>query len=228
MAESSRSNFSEAEKLTGMINYADWATRAKLLLQDRDCWEDIVVNLVDINTLADGAAKKDLRKRIIHAMALLSQTVTSVIILAIHSHEGNPKSLWEYLKQRYKPQATQRKLLLTRKLNLIRMGTNSVETYLRNVEDILAQLSAINHIVSDEDIILTVLNGLSFSWGSFVSTFTGELSRTPPPSYGDLASRMQTEELWRAGKIKEIDEEANLLTRFRNDNTKPRDQRSSF
>lgn len=106
MSESSRTNFSESEKLTGIINYSDWATRAKLLLQDRDCWEEIVVNPVDIATVAGAAAKKELRKRIIRAMALLSQTVTSAIMPAIRTHDGDPKGLWEYLKQRYEPQAT--------------------------------------------------------------------------------------------------------------------------
>lgn len=131
-----------------MSNYADWATRAKLLLQDRDCWEEIIINPVDINTLAGGAAKKDLKKRIIRAMALLSQIVTGLILPTIRSHDRNPKELWDYLKQKYEPQATQRKMLLTRKLGVIRMGTHSVETYLQNVEDVLAQLSAINHSVT--------------------------------------------------------------------------------
>lgn len=137
MGDSSRSNFSESEKLTGMMNYSDWATRAKLLLQDRECWDEIIVNPVDVNTLA-GAAKKDLKKRVIRAMALLAQTVTSIIMPAIRSHNGDPKGLWDYLKQRYEPQATQRKMLLTRKLSNLKMGTLSVEIYLRNVEDIIA------------------------------------------------------------------------------------------
>lgn len=224
MGDSSRSNFSEAEKLTGMINYSDWATRAKLLLQDRECWEEVIVNPVDVNTLA-GAAKKDLMKRVIRAMALLAQTVTSIIMPAIRSHDGDPKGLWDYLKQRYEPQATQRKMLLIRKLGIIKMGTLSVETYLRNIEDIIAQLSAIKHTLTYEELIISVLNGLPYSWGSFVSTFGGELSRTPPPSYGDLASRMLTEELWRAGKITEVEGEANLLSRFRGGHSRSRDHR---
>lgn len=141
---------------------------------------------------------------------------------AIRSHDGNPKGLWDYLKSRYEPQATQRKILLTKKLGAIKMGTQSVEAYLRNIEDLLAQLSAINHTLTDEETTITVLNGLPYSWGSFVSTFSGELSRDPPPTYGDLASRLQTEELWRAGKAKEIEGEANLLTRFKgNSNYRP-------
>lgn len=186
----------------------------------------MIVNPVDINTLAGGAAKKDIKKRIIRAMALLSQTVTSLIMPTIRSHDDNPKGLWDYLKQRFEPQATQRKMLLTRKLVAIRMGTQSVEIYLQNVEDILAHLSAINHVITDEEMIIIVLNGLPYSWGLFVSTFSGELSRTPSLTYGDLASRMQTKELWHAGKIREIDEEANLLTRFRGGNNR-RDQRPS-
>lgn len=110
-----------------MTNYSDWATRAKLLLQDRDCWDEVVINPIDIpidiSTLADGAAKKELKKRIIRAMALLSQTVSGIIMPALRSHEGNPKGLWDYLKQRYEPQATQRKILLIRKLASINMGT---------------------------------------------------------------------------------------------------------
>lgn len=84
MAESSRTNFSKSEKLTGMGNYADWATRGKLLLQDRDCWDEIIVNPTDIDSLADGAPKKEPKKRLIQAMALLSQTVSGIYHHACH------------------------------------------------------------------------------------------------------------------------------------------------
>lgn len=81
------------------------------------------------------------------------------------------------------------------------MGTLSVEAYLSKVDHLVAQLSAINHVYTDEQLNLIVLDGLPYAWSAFVSTFSGELSRTPKPSYGDLVSRMLTEELWRSGKI---------------------------
>lgn len=197
----------------GSTNYSDWSTRVKLLLQDKDCWDGIIVDPVDITGL-DAHALKDLTKRQVKAMALMSQTVTSLIMSSIRKFEGDPKGFWDYQQERYQPQATQRKLMLLNKLSVVRMGTSSVETYLREIDDVVSQLSSVGHTVNETELIHTVLMGLPYNWGPFVSNFGSELSRTPPPSYGNFVSRMQTEELWRVGKAKEVEEEAMFTSRF--------------
>lgn len=87
---------------------------------------------------------------------------------SIRRYEGDPKGFWEYQKERYEPQATQRKLMLLNKLSVVRMGTSSVETYLREIDDVVSQLSSVGHTVSEIKLIHTVLMGLPCIWGPYI------------------------------------------------------------
>src|SRR5450759_2445003 len=98
--DNARAAFSESEKLSSSLNYSDWYVCAKLLLQDWERWDGIIVHHLDPNTL-DDTRKSELAKKKIKAMALLSQVVTSPIISTIHKFEGDPKGLWDHLKARY-------------------------------------------------------------------------------------------------------------------------------
>ena len=107
--DNGRAAFSESEKLSGSTNYSDWSVRAKLLLQDRECWDEIIVNPPAPPPALTDAKKLELKKKKIKAMALLSQVVTSPIISTVRKFEGNPKGLWDHLKARYESKGTQRK-----------------------------------------------------------------------------------------------------------------------
>jgi len=48
--DNARAAFSESEKLSSSLNYSDWYVCAKLLLQDWERWDGIIVHHLDPST----------------------------------------------------------------------------------------------------------------------------------------------------------------------------------
>lgn len=87
----------------------------------------------------------------------------------MREYEDDPNGLWEHFKRRFESNATQRKLVLTRKLsNLRMMESMSVEQYIRSVDKVRNKLASIGQKVEEQDLIYSVLRGLPLSWGPFV------------------------------------------------------------
>lgn len=192
--------FFESDKLNGSENYTSWSFKVKTILKRNEAFDEVVASGPPAVT-PTGEALKEREKKKIKAISIFQVMVKDHLIPTVREYEDNPHGLWEHLKRRFESSAIQRKLVLTRKLSNLRMSeSNSVEQYIRSVDDVRNELASIVQKVDELDLIYSVLGGLPLSWGPFVSTFGAELNRTPPPTYGDLVERLTTENYWRSNQ----------------------------
>lgn len=137
------------------------------------------------------------------------------IILTIQKFKNDPHLLWAHLRHRSESRNVQRKLILTRKLSNVRMLVGStVEEYCKLIDEILGQLASIDHTVPEMELMYIVLNGLPSDYESFVSNFSADLSKNPPPNFTDLVERLQSEEFWKLSRRTNIEEEVLFMPVF--------------
>lgn len=63
--------------------------------------------------------------------------------------------------------------------------SGTIEEYCKQIDNIVGQLANINHTIPEEELMYTVFNGLPFDWELFVSNFSTDLSKMPPPNYAN-------------------------------------------
>lgn len=186
--------FSESVKLNGSENYVSWSFKAKTMLRRDEVFEEVVESGPPTTT-PTGDDLKLRRKKIVKAISIFQVTVKDHLIPTVREYEDDPHGLCEHFKRRFESRAAQRKLILTRKLANLQMTESMTrEQYIRLTDNVRNKLAAIGQKVEEQQLILNILGRLPLSWGPFVSTFGSELSRRPPPTYGDLVERLNTEE----------------------------------
>jgi hypothetical protein len=203
---------SDTEKLTGRANYHNWSIRLRTILRHKDCYSGVVQLPLDVPATDDDLLA--FRKRQIKAIALIQSTVHDDLLSTISEFEEDPFALWQHLQSRYESRNTQRRLVLTQTLSAVKMQGNDADEYIRRIDSIVSQLNSIGYRTPDEELIHITFKGLPSTWSHFVSNFSGELTRDPPPTYHDLVGRLHSEQFYKDGQQRDADEESNLVSRF--------------
>ncbi|OAE25703.1 hypothetical protein AXG93_4368s1630 [Marchantia polymorpha subsp. ruderalis] len=139
---------------------------------------------------------------------MLQASVSLDILSSIAEFEDNPSELWTYLRTLYQSNNAQRRLMFTGKLATPKFRTHvTFEQYLQTIQSLKTQLAAIGHRPSDSDLIHYTLKSLPLSWASFVSNFSSDLSRDPPPDFTNLIAQLQL----RASNMRRVKVQANLV-----------------
>ena len=94
------------------------------------------------------------------------------------------------------------------------MQGNDADEYIRRIDSLVSQLNSIGYRTPDEELIHITLKGLPSTWSHFVSNFSGELTRSPPPTYHDLVGRLHSEQFYKDGQQRDADKESNLVSHF--------------
>lgn len=176
--------FSDSEKLEGSSNYQSWSFRVKTLLRKDELWEDLTHTPSPDVFLPERQCELACRK--IRAISIIQATVKDSIIPTVCRFEDDPHHLWLHLQQRFESRVVQRKLILIKKLSSVRMApSGTIEEYCKQIDNIVGQLANINHTIPEEELMYTVFNGLPFDWELFVSNFSTDLSKMPPPNYAN-------------------------------------------
>jgi len=89
-------------------------------------------------------------------LASTSSSITSLIATAPTSHRA-----WKKLKTLYGSRSKTRVMQLKEELTLIQHGHRSITDYLHAVKKLVDEIAIIDHPISDDDLTLYVLNGLS-------------------------------------------------------------------
>lgn len=143
---------SELDKVTieklDVDNYATWSVRVKYFLIHRGLWEAV-----------DGSGQPSEQD---------DQKALALIILHVRDHHlttlskcATAKDAWDTLETVYKAKSTARRLTLRRQLTTLSKGADEPMTkYVARARDINDQLIAAGYKVNDEEVIISVLNGL--------------------------------------------------------------------
>lgn len=108
--------FSESDKLDGSDNYIPWSFKVKTMLRRDKTFDKVVAT--GLPTIAPmGEALKEHERKKVKAISIFQVTVRNHLIPTVREYEDDPNGLWEHFKQRFELRATQRKLVLTRKLS---------------------------------------------------------------------------------------------------------------
>ncbi|KAJ4776116.1 hypothetical protein LUZ62_060373 [Rhynchospora pubera] len=85
---------------------------------------------------------------------------------------SSTSSLWSTLQQQYAFTSRAKLMELKRQLQNISKGSNTCSVFLQQVRRLSDELSFIGTPVSDDDLVLTVINGLGPEFNSFVAAIT--------------------------------------------------------
>ncbi|KAH7847861.1 hypothetical protein Vadar_031024 [Vaccinium darrowii] len=103
------------------------------------------------------------------------------------------RQVWVALETLFQQQSQARLDHLRDRLQNIKKGTSSAEEYVAEIKSIADKLAAINHPVSDSELVTRTLNGLQHEPNYLPFVYAIE-NRERPPSFDDLRARLLVHE----------------------------------
>ncbi|KAA8516995.1 hypothetical protein F0562_017187 [Nyssa sinensis] len=103
------------------------------------------------------------------------------------------KQVWDTLETLFQQQSQARLDHLRDRLQNIKKGTSSAEEYLAEIKGVTDKLAAINHSVSDSELVTHTLNGLQHEPNYLPFVYAIE-NRERPPSLDDLRAHLLVHE----------------------------------
>uniref|UniRef100_A0A5S6QG42 Retrovirus-related Pol polyprotein from transposon TNT 1-94 n=1 Tax=Trichuris muris TaxID=70415 RepID=A0A5S6QG42_TRIMR len=155
-------------KLNG-LNYATWSFQMKLVLMECDLWSTIEPG-------EERPAKESVEKLRLHDAR--QGRALAKICLAIGDEQQqhvrqlcSPKEVWEELQRLYAPKDSKfRMVQLRRRLYTEKLEYHpSMDAYLATMNHLVTELISVGDSVSDGDVAMTILCGLSDDWDNVVS-----------------------------------------------------------
>ena len=125
------------------------------------------------------------------------------IILDIYECKSTT-NIWTTLNDLYEIKNTNHLLFLKSKILSIKMEENeSVVVFISHIKELKNKLGDIGEIVSDTDLVMITMNGMSDNYQMFI---TGLNAREKPPKFQELSGiLMQEEERWMTMKPQSLD-----------------------
>lgn len=119
-------------------------------------------------------------------IATLSPSVLSCIIGWISSRQ-----MWETLRERFTSITRTNIVQLKIDLQNIKKGPETIDQYLQRIKDSRDQLATVGVTISDEDIVIVALRGLSFEYNTIITVIRGRESLV---NMKELRSQLKAEE----------------------------------
>ncbi|KAA8517992.1 hypothetical protein F0562_015466 [Nyssa sinensis] len=114
---------------------------------------------------------------------------TSAYVLGLQTS----KQVWDALETLFQQQSQARLDHLRDRLQNIKKGTHSVEEYVAEIKGVANKLAAINHPVSDSELVTHTLNGLQHEPNYLPFVYAIE-NQERPPSFDDLRAHLLVHE----------------------------------
>ena len=165
LASPSLSSLYSVEKLSEK-NYSAWKVRVQLILQDRGLWKYVEGAKADPPSevkLHEAWEEKDQQAR---AQILLS---VSDLLLPTVRHTRSAKEAWSKIASVFEQKGLSAQVFLRRKLvNLRFEESESMQTHLNTIRDIVDELAAINVVIKDEELAIITLCSLPNRFDSLI------------------------------------------------------------
>ncbi|XP_026409966.1 uncharacterized protein LOC113305074 [Papaver somniferum] len=116
------------------------------------------------------------------------------------------KDLWDNIDSRYARSSSTHSIQLRLKLQFTKLGSGTVSTFLSEIKKITDELFAAGSQIHDDELVVTILNGLGQDYSSFCTSIR---IRNPPISSKELHNLLLTEEIVVTNKQKNLLTEAN-------------------
>ncbi|GAV81121.1 UBN2_3 domain-containing protein, partial [Cephalotus follicularis] len=126
---------------------------------------------------------------------LLLSSLLSSLTESVHAQVVGLESshaVWQYLSSAFSSQSQVRIMQLRLSLHSLKKGADSMSSYLLKANSISGELFLASKPVSDDDMVLYILGGLSSEYASLVTSIT---TRVAPISVADLHGFLLNEEI---------------------------------
>ena len=165
------------EKL-GTYNYATWSIQIHCLLVTKGLEHALSEDDVDAATS---------RK----AKALLLLSVQSHH-LAVLNELATAKLVWQHVRAKYEQQSIARRRQLKQQFNKLQKdGSEPMSRYVSRAKALQRDLAAAGHVVTSEELIMSVLAGLPSEYDTIVTIIENE---KPVPSLEEVSAKLLLEE----------------------------------
>lgn len=166
MAQGGNRNYS-IEVLKGE-NYHNWKFRMELILAENGVSSSIEVEL-KVDDLATERDKQEVIRKDSKAKSLIVQYVDDNQLECLRG-KGTAFQMWQTLKEKYEMKGLPGQLYLKKKLLSMKLKENeSLETFMREFEEIVRQLKESGSETSDQDLICNLLLSLPKSYETVVT-----------------------------------------------------------
>jgi hypothetical protein len=153
------------DRLDGATNFGAWKERMIFLLQENELW-DIVENTTThpVVVPTDATLLAAYTKKSIKAKRFILDAIKDHLIPHLtgktHAYE-----MWESLTKLYQSTNENRNMILREKLKSIKMTKiENVVTYLTRLTQVRDELGVVGEAIADNDLVRTILNGVSKQW----------------------------------------------------------------
>lgn len=187
MNNSIESYLHKSGKLDGS-NFTNWKFKMQTLLESANAWSIVIGNELRPGSAAQ---EQDWDKRETKAKVILKMSVKDNVIPHIRDCKSST-DIWTTLKNLYQTQNTNRVLSLKGKLFTLKMEENESATrFIARVKDLKDRLGDIREKVSDLDLVMITLNGMTNEYQVFIS---GLSAREKAPAFEELTGILLQEE----------------------------------
>ena len=146
------------DKLEGVDNLCDWKYRIALILEENDLTRFIKE---DVPEPIDDEAKEKHQKDTVRAKRIIADSIKDHLIPQVAS-KNTPKDMFDALTRMYEGNNINQKMNLTTQLKNTKMHKGeTVQDYFSRVSQFKEQLEAIGDNLDEDELITTVLNGLT-------------------------------------------------------------------
>jgi hypothetical protein len=154
------------DKLEGVENFHAWKYRIGLL-EENDLAKFIKEN---VSEPKEEATKEKYKKDMIRAKRIIADSIKDHLIPQVSSKNA-PKDMFDALTIMYEGKNINRKMNLRTQLKNSKMRKGEiVQDYFSRVSQFKEQLEAVEDNLDEDELIMTILNGLTRPWDAFIQT----------------------------------------------------------
>ena len=136
-----------------------------LILEENDLEGFIKEEVVE---LEGDEAKTKHKKEMIKAKRIIANPIKDHLIPLVSSRR-KPKEMFYSLSSLFEGRNTNKKMTLINQLKSVKVQkSETMQSYFTRVSQIKEQLEAISDMIEEEEVVITILNGLPREWESFI------------------------------------------------------------
>ena len=204
----------ESYKLARLSNYQTWKYRAKLMMMRDNVWRYVDPTVRPLNNPVAGEPE-DVALSRIKALSIIGLNYKEEVYQGIKD-VIDPREAWNRLTTAFQSMSNASRLMLKDKLASLRLSEEgSVAEYLRQIQAIQSELTSMNTVASELEIVERIVNTFPPNYDSVYTYVTGLANL---PSLADITTRLLQAEAriqYQQGQTGIVKEEA-LAVAFRN------------
>jgi hypothetical protein len=159
------------DRSNGISNYLKWKVRLSVVLNENKIYN--YVNSVVATPAADPVALDLHEIKEVKAQRIILDGVKDHLIPHL-AEKMTAKEMWDALKNLFEAKNENRKMALKAKLHDTKMGKEeSVSSYLTRVAQVKDELSAVEEVITNSELVRIALNGFTKEWEVFVKCVVG-------------------------------------------------------